>query len=526
MLSLDRKPLPSARLASPQPASSKALSSTVNVDKHNDRRRSQMSQPRPRSSMGLQRASELSPAPATTGSGSLASRGILDEMCAMRELPYKRSNGAPSTNGAMGVAEDEMMPPAPPLSSSSPMLSCDSSDGRVGGLPSSDPDPFGSTTITIPIPYARSRGQGYVGRQHEGKAYRRASPPVNRLGQGGRKPQRRPATARPSRSPDIFDRMSSDPPSGGLDELCADDDDDADARRTMMDVSGGLSDTDQEEDDHDVGQPRQRASSKSMASSSGASGEYGPSSASTMILATPIKTEYDPHTRHGIATAGETGGRKLRFVPSSATSSGNGRKRKLELTEDDDKENSQSRSTGSKTMVMGITSTSGKPRPVLGRVASLDFYAGSPAKRSSSLGAEARRLSEVVSKYAKTGTPTPTTMSLGSHSTSSARGSSKKSGRSGSSADRDRRHALGALEGHRKLNGSSSLSTHSYGKASRLSARQEKTTAGVPRSFSTGQLVLGAEEGKHRGGTTESLVSGRTDDEECARLLLGLGSSR
>ncbi|KAJ9122582.1 hypothetical protein QFC22_002011 [Naganishia vaughanmartiniae] len=519
----EKKPLCSMLLTSPQPASSKSLSWTAHADHDNrdeDLGQLRMSQSRPRSSMGFHHASESSPAPIATTVGSLASRGILDEMCAMRELPYKRSNGA-STSGPMMLSEqDGLMPQAAPLSSSSPMLSCDSGDGGLGGLPSSEADPFGSTTITIPIPYARSRGQGYMGRQNEGKAYQRASPPVNRLGGGGRTHQRRPATARPSRSPDIFDRMSSDPPSGGLEELCADDG--ADARGMMMDVSGGLSDTDQE-DEHSGSQRRQRASSKSMASSSGASGEYGPSSASTMILATPIKTEYDPLTGRGIVTTSETGGRKLRFVPSSATSNGNGRKRKLELTEDDDKENSQSRALASKTMVMGITSTSGKPRPVLGRVASLDFYAGSPAKRSSSLGAEARRLSEVVSKYAKTSTPPTSTMSIGSFSTS-ARGGPKKSTKPSGSADRDRRYALGALEGHRKLNGSSSLSAHSFGKASRLSSRGEKTTAGVSRSFSTGQLPLGAEVGKHR--ITDSLSSGRTDDEECARLLLGLGSSR
>ncbi|KAJ9098702.1 hypothetical protein QFC21_004350 [Naganishia friedmannii] len=529
LLLSDKKPLLSALTASSQPANNRTLPSAANATNNtsNEKRsQSRIPQPRPRSSMGFHHPSEISPAAPATTSSSLASRGILDEMCAMRELPYKRSNGTTSTSGAMVAGErDEMMPLVAPLSSSSPMLSCDSGIGGVDGLPSSDPDPFGSTTIAIPIPYVRSRGgQGYAGRKSEGKAYRRASPPVNRLGGGGRAQQRRPATTRPSRSPDIFDRMSSDPPSGGLEELCADDDADADARRMMMDVSGGLSDTDQE-DDHSRAQSQHRASSKSMASSSGASGEYGPSSASTMILATPIKTEYDHLTGRGIAaTTSEAGGRKLRFVPSSATSSGNGRKRKLELTEDDDKENShQSRAVGSAKMIMGITSTSGKPRPVLGRVASLDFYAGSPAKRSSSLGAEARRLSEVVSKYAKTSTPPTSTMSIGSH-TSLARGGSQRSAKSGGSADRDRRHALGALEGHRKLNGSSSLS-HSYGKASRLSSRGEKTTAGVARSFSTGQLALGAEEGKYR-ATTESLTSGRTDDEECARLLLGLGSSR
>ncbi|KAJ9096116.1 hypothetical protein QFC19_007342 [Naganishia cerealis] len=465
--------------------------------------------------MGFKHACE-SQVTTTAAAAPVASRGILDEMCARRELPYKRSGGG-GASSSMVLMSDEQEDKFWLPSSSSPMLSSNSGDPSRGGLPSSEPDPFGSTTITIPLP--RSRGQGFGGRQNDGKVYRRMSPPTARSGAGGRTQRRRSAVVRPSRSPDIFDRMSSDPPSGGLDELCADDEEHA---PRLID-GGGLSDTDQEEDGHNGEQPRQRASSKSLASSSGMSGEYGMSSASTMILATPVKTEYDPLTGQGFVTSStsvETGGRKLRFVPSSATSSGNGRKRKLELKEDDDKENTQSRALGS------ITTMASNSRPVLGRVASLDFYAGSPAKRSSSLGAEARRLSEVVSKYAKTATPPASTMLMTARNSSSAR-NSKKSARSGgsSSVDRDRRHALGALEGHRKLNGSSSISSKPFSKASRLSARQhEKTTVGVPKSFSTGQLVLSAEEGKER--ATESLTGGRTDDEECARLLLGLGSSR
>lgn len=414
-------------------------------------------------------------------------RGILDEMCKRRELPFK--------------SVDEHEEPYQQQQKQAPAATKTALSSSPGAkVPSSDSDPFGGSTMTIPVPLRLAAGKP------QPMAYR-SKRPRSASGLVIRRP-----TRLPSRSPDIFDRMSSDPPSGGLEGLSGDEEQvvplrlrRADAREVPS-LGDDLSDTDME----DVDQVGDRK--RSRLPSSGASGEYAPpSSTSTsrtmMVLATPVnKVESDdaavaPATL-GAEYASASGGRSLRFVASSANAS-TGKKRKLELTEEDDKENT----SGLGYTTANVSATKSGVRPTLGRIASLDYYAGSPAKRSCSLGAEARRLSQVMSEYQQKASPLDD-LPL--------------------AASTRPRHALGELKTSRKLNGSSSA--HQFGKPGRVASSGASRYAsdkvhlglggavGVVRSLSVGNLEARA---------TESLpTSGGTEDEECARLLLGLGSSR
>lgn len=413
---------------------------------------------RPRSSLGF-----AEPARRSTGS----QRGILDEMCARRELPFRMID---SPDGRYERRRKMTGP-----SSSSP----------TGRNPASDSDPFGGSTVVIPA------------RRLSVSKQSRAKRPSSASGLVIRRPARLP-----SRSPDIFDRMSSDPPSGGLEPS---EDDEADVplriRRAQTEditgLAGDLTDTDIEDDDRVGKRPLRLPSST-------ASDEYAaPSSTSTsrslIVLATPDNKELDgaavaPVTGHDQSSV--LGGRKLRFVASDVLG-GAGKKRKLELTEEDDKENADAMVTPAG----GASLKSRKEaRPSLGRMASLDYYAGSPAKRSCTLGAEARRLSQVVSKYQQ----------------------KAPLGEAPVQPLARPRHALGELKANRKLNGSSSAVQ--LGKASRAGSgiKVPSDAPSVMRSLSVGNLDAST----HRPAESPATARGRTEDEECARLLLGLGSSR
>ncbi|GHJ87452.1 hypothetical protein NliqN6_3854 [Naganishia liquefaciens] len=421
---------------------------------------------RPRSSLGF-----AEPARRSTGS----QRGILDEMCARRELPFRMID---EPDGRYGQGRNKTSAGA--ASSSSP-------NGRN---PASDSDPFGGSAAVIPA------------RRLSMSKPKRAKRPSSSSGLVIRRPARLP-----SRSPDIFDRMSSDPPSGGL-EPSEDEDDDVPLRirraRTedSTGLGGDLSDTDIEDEDRVNNRPLR------LPSSSNASDEYAvPSSTSTsrslLVLATPDHRDVD-----GAAVAlashdqsSVLGGRKLRFVASDVLG-GAGKKRKLELTEEDNKEN-ENADTSIVTPAGGAKLKSRKEatRPSLGRMASLDYYAGSPAKRSCSLGAEARRLSRVVSKYQQKAPLSEVQVQVQSSATRP-------------------RHVLGESKAHRKLNGSSSAAVVQFGKTPRMGSTSGRTS--VLRSLSVGNLDAPS----HRSGESPTTARGRTEDEECARLLLGLGSSR
>lgn len=415
---------------------------------------------RPRSSLGF-----TEPSRRATGS----QRGILDEMCARRELPFKNMDEADSLYERRDAT-------AAAASSSSPS----------GKNPSSDSDPFGGSRVSIPAQ-----------RHQASKQASRVKRPTSASGLVIRRP-----TRLPSRSPDIFDRMSSDPPSGGL-EAPSDEEEIVPLRirraRTeeVAGLGGDLSDTDVEDDDCS----NKRAS---RLPSSGTSDEYAaPSSTSTsrtlVALATPVNKDLD---NAAVASSGldqSQGGRKLRFVANAAVG-GTGKKRKLEMTEEEDKENRHAQMTPAGASFK----TSNKARPSLGRIASLDYYAGSPAKRSCSLGAEARRLSQVVSKYQQKAP-------LGELQVQAAARP---------------RHALGELKANRKLNGTSSAiqlgktSRMGNGVSSKYSSDKALGSASVIRSLSVGNFETSSRSGE------SSSARGRTEDEECARLLLGLGSSR
>lgn len=417
---------------------------------------------RPRSSLGF-----TEPSRRATGSR----RGILDEMCARRELPFKMIDEAD------GRYEQHRKITGAIVSSSSP----------GGRNPSSDSDPFGGSTVVIPAQ-----------RLSVSKQQSRVKRPSSASGLVIRRPARLP-----SRSPDIFDRMSSDPPSGGLEASSGDEDEVVPLRirRARTEEIGGLggdlSDTDVEDDD------RVTYGASRLPSSTTSDDFAPPSSTSTsrsmVVLATPVNKDIDSAAvaaMTGHDQSSTHGGRQLRFVASDAHS-GTGKKRKLELTEEDDKEN------GAAIMTPAGASLKSRneARPSLGRIASLDYYAGSPAKRSCSLGAEARRLSQVVSKYQQKAP-------LGEMQAQPAARP---------------RHALGELKANRKLNGTSSAIQ--LGKTSRLASGSKGPSdkalsgAGVMRSVSVGNFEAS-------GRSAESTTRGRTEDEECARLLLGLGSSR
>lgn len=417
---------------------------------------------RPRSSLGFAESARRH-----TGS----QRGILDEMCARRELPFRMID---SPDGR--YERRRKMTGAGAASSSSP-------NGRN---PASDSDPFGGSKAVIPA------------RRLSASKQSRAKRPSSASGLVIRRPARLP-----SRSPDVFDRMSSDPPSGGLEPS---EDEEADVplriRRAQTEdiagLGGNLSDTDIEDDDRVDKRPLRLPSST-------ASDEYAaPSSTSTsrslIVLATPDNKELDgaavaPVTGHDQSSV--LGGRKLRFVASDVLG-GAGKKRKLELTEGDDKENADAMVTPAGG---GSLRSRKEARPSLGRMASLDYYAGSPAKRSCSLGAEARRLSQVVSKYQQKAPLGETPVQPLARP----------------------RHALGELRANRKLNGSSSAVQ--LGKAAPRAGSGIKVPSdapGVMRSLSVGQLDAST----LRPAVSSTAARGRTEDEECARLLLGLGSSR
>lgn len=425
---------------------------------------------RPRSSLGFRQPSRV------TGS----QRGILDELCARRELPFKSAD-----------EQDEQYQMQEKTTKSKTALS--SSPG--GKAPSSDSDPFGGSSMTIPV------GSRTVGKLQTMTS--RSKRPRSASGLVIRRP-----TRLPSRSPDIFDRMSSSPLSGGVDPSSGDEEQGLPLRQRRA-VAKGVSTLGDDLSDTDV-EDVHRAEKRSRRPSSGTSGEYAPpSSTSTsrtmMFLATPMNKVEADDTAASAATEYTSAGRSLRFVPSSANASA-GKKRKLELTEEEDKENAAV-SAYATVNASAVKSGSGA-RPPLGRIASLDYYAGSPAKRSCSLGAEARRLSHVMSKYQQ----------------------------KASLVDDDEVHldavtrprpALGELKLNRKLNGTSSA--HQFGKAGRPASSAKYgsdkgqlgfgSAPGVVRSLSVGNLEAPR-------AADSFLSGGRTEDEECARLLLGLGSSR
>lgn len=412
---------------------------------------------RPRSSLGFRHpSSRVGP-----------QRGILDELCARRELPFKSVDEHEET-----YRQEK----ANKTLSSSPGAKA----------PCSDSDPFGGSTMSIPVSRTANKQQP--------TAFRAKRPRSSSSGLVIRRPARLP-----SRSPDIFDRMSSSPPSGR--EQASSDEEQARplrlrrAETKVPTLGDDLSDTDVEDS--------ARKEKRSRRPSSGTSGEYAPpSSTSTartmMFLATPMNKLESDNVAALAAADSASAGRSLRFVGASADAS-IGKKRKLELSEED-KENAAGSS-------VNASAKSSSARPPLGRIASLDYYAGSPAKRSCSLGAEARRLSHIVSKYQQKPSPV-------------------EEDELHLDAVTRPRHALGEIKANRKLNGT--LSAHQIGKGRVASAAAKYgsdkgqlgsgAAPGVTRSLSVGNLESRA---------TESFTSvGRTEDEECARLLLGLGSSR
>lgn len=419
--------------------------------------------PRPRSSLGFRH-------PSARGVG--LQRGILDELCARRELPFK--------------SVDEPEQPYRQDKAIKKKMTLSSSPGDKAS--SSDSDPFGGSAMSIPA--ARAVGKLSI---------RAKRPRSSSSGLVMRRP-----TRLPSRSPDIFDRMSSSPPSGR--EHSSDEEQAMPLRFRRAEakvpaLGDDLSDTDVEDS--------ARKGKRSRRPSSGTtSGEHAPpSSTSTlrtmMFLATPMnKLESDDAV--ALATDSATAGRSLRFVSDGADASV-GKKRKLELAEED-KENTAASVPSS--VIASAKSVSA--RPALNRIASLDYYAGSPAKRSCSLGAEARRLSQIVSKYQQKSSPLD---EAELHLDAVSRP----------------RHALGEIKANRKLNGTSSA--HQLGKgrlasgpiAKYASDKGQLGLASAPcvtRSLSAGNLQVPPR-------ATEAFTSGGgTEDEECARLLLGLGSSR
>lgn len=426
--------------------------------------------PRPRSSLGFRQPSRV------TGS----QRGILDELCARRELPFKSAD-----------EQDEQYCLQEQTTKGKTALS--SSPG--GKALSSDSDPFGGSSMTIPI------GSRTVGKLQSIPS--RSKRPRSASGLVIRRP-----TRLPSRSPDIFDRMSSSPPSGGGEPSSGEEEQGLPLRLRRTEAKGvsalgdDLSDTDVED--------APRTEKRARRPSSGTSGEYAPpSSTSTsrtmMFLATPMNKVESEDAAASAATEHTSAGRSLRFVPSSANASA-GKKRKLELTEEEDKENTAA--SACMTVNASAAKSGSGVRPPLGRIASLDYYAGSPAKRSCSLGAEARRLSRVMSKYQQKASPFDDDEA---HLDAVTRP----------------RHALGELKSNRKLNGTSSA--HQSGKAGRQASSGKYgsdkgqlglgSAPGVVRSLSVGNLEAPR-------ATDSFLSGGRTEDEECARLLLGLGSSR
>lgn len=318
------------------------------------------------------------------------SRGILDEMCSKRELPYPvRKDSRESAAGGSTILSDKVSIADLSAPSSSPMGPGDASFSTSTASPA-------SFALVTPVKQVQA---GAIG--------------------GFRASQRS----------QLWDRMDSDPPS-------------------MSPAAGNLRD--------------QRADSQSGQSD------------------TDIDSDHSPESQHRTAP-----GHLRRIQPH------------ILCTDADAEDDDDSAGEG------------GRPdKPTLRRLASLDYYAGTPAKRSGSLGAEVRRLGTLQQRL---------------YISKPSQALMMEEPASVSDEDReDSRHALAPRQQSSAWASRPNLS-RSASTSSSHSARSQQlpTPSFVSETADASRLMPDLRDGGKEG--LGKIRPNEERDEECARLLLGLG---